>query len=1177
MELTDSQKEVVDCREGEILVTAGAGSGKTSTTVERYVNLLGREPEPLALREILVFTFTDKAAGELREKVRGALRKKAELDGDGNPAAVSMSEAWVGTFHAICNRILKAWPLEAGIDPGFSVLDATSGETLMKAAFDRAMDRFCSADPERAGLIGVFGAQSLRSTIAYAYDELRSRGIEDPRLPDFETTGFPGEELRHLRRLVDEALAGDLTDNRRNRLEDLCATLDEGRFSDLGFGKTLGLRAGKNESLVEIEAAHSTLCEALARHLADPVRRGIGELLELYAEEFAAAKAARSALDYDDLQLVTLRLLREKEHIRTAYRERFREIMVDEFQDTNGLQIELIRQLLGEHTTLTTVGDEMQSIYRFRHADVELFRQRRRTPGVKTIELQENFRSKGRVIGAINKIGAALDDEAGRRRGGDENRHSFAELRVGLSEDDGAVASTTMILTDHDGWKPHDLGGLAPAIPAESDAGKAEGHFNEAEALALAHHLRELVDEPANGIRQGDIAILLRAKTRASLYVDALKQAGLTPYVVSGGGFWKTREAIELRALLSVIANPLDDNELLGALTSPACGLSTDALWLLRKAAGHRRPLWPALSALAGAAGPIAEAVDWLDKVPELDRERAVAFVDTVDSLRSRAVTLPLAELIEAAVTETGYDLANLTRDRSANGFATIRRAGSLAREYEAGEGRNLRGFLDWSRLSEELDSEAMAATADEASDVVRVMTVHAAKGLQFKVTCVPDLGRKCNSTHKHAIKLGRSPDEDPQDFAIGIRFPRFDGGKIEAYDWGELKEIEKRATEDEELRLLHVAMTRAEDHLILSGVLPAKWPGKGIGNASPMIVRSSVLFDLDPEESDEWPARIPVGEAEVDGIEVIHNAANEERAAELREIRPPLASSAGARTGSPSLARPDTRVYPDVPLSFTAFAEFAECPARFYAKRVLKVDTPGESPRPADPSLEPLTGRSRGTRFGSAIHDVLEQMAGRGWRTPDTGGIEDALARQGLKQGSDSGGDVAKASEMISGFLQSELGRRVAGPKSSAEVPLIVRYENVTIRGSADLIHDSSPPLIVDYKTNRLDGSSPEEKMKDYELQRGLYALALARARDLETVETAYAFLEAPEQPVMRLFAATDFEEVESLLRKTLGEITAGRFFGGPDAAYSPCGNADCAGCEMLAVQIKRAAGGPA
>jgi hypothetical protein len=339
------------------------------------------------------------------------------------------------------------------------------------------------------------------------------------------------------------------------------------------------------------------------------------------------------------------------------------------------------------------------------------------------------------------------------------------------------------------------------------------------------------------------------------------------------------------------------------------------------------------------------------------------------------------------------------------------------------------------------------------------------------------------------------------------------------------------------------------------------------------MIVRSSLLFGLDPEQPGGWPDRIQVGEAQEDGIEVIHNAATQDNATRLGEIRPPVATGAGARSGTPPIARPETKVYPDVPLSFTAFAEFAECPARFYAKRVLKVETPRERRRPLDPYLQPMTGRNRGTRFGSAVHDVLEQIAGRGWRIPAAGSIEQALSAQGLSPGAEFDGDVEKASAMISGFLESDLGKRVAGPGSRAEVPLIVRYEDVTVRGSADLIHESSPPLVLDYKTNRLEGSSPGQKMEDYVLQRGLYALGLARARGLETVETAYVFLEAPGDPVMKTYGATEFEEVESLLRKTLGEITAGRFFGGPSAEYEPCGKDDCAGCSLLAAQIGRAA----
>jgi ATP-dependent helicase/nuclease subunit A len=710
---------------------------------------------------------------------------------------------------------------------------------------------------------------------------------------------------------------------------------------------------------------------------------------------------------------------------------------------------------------------------------------------------------------------------------------------------------------------------MAPVIPA--GVGNEHDHFHEAEALALAHHLRDLVDDETNGVSQGDIAILLRAKTRSQLYVNALRQVGLVPYLASGGGFWKTREVVELKSILSVIANPLDDNHLLGALTSPACGLSTDALWLLRKGSERHQPLWPALEALAGGEAATPEAQGWLEKVPDLDRERAVRFVDTIASLRRRSATLPLAELIEAAVAETGYDLANLVRDPSANGFAAIRRAESLAREYEAAEGRSLRGFLDWARLSEELDSEASAATADESSDVVRVMTVHAAKGLQFKVTCVPDLGRQCSSRHEHALRLGRSSGADPGDFELGLRLPRFDGGRLNAYAWDDLKDYESLANEDEELRLLHVAMTRAENHLVLCGVLPRKWnAGDGITEAAPMIRRSLIALDLDPAE-DEWPEAFAIGEGDGHEIRIIRNDASQERAAVLRRERPPTAVPAPSSSGAPPLARPGVEVYPDVPLSFTAFAEFIECPARFYAKRVLKVEQPGEWQRAGEAATESLSGRSRGTRFGSAVHDVLEQLANSGWRMPASETVEEALVRNGLSAG-DPEGDVERAKEMISGFLDSELGRRVAVPGSVAEVPLLIRCEDVTIRGSADLIHGSKPPLVLDYKTNRLEGSSPEEKMRSYDLQRGLYALAVARAQHRQSVDTAYVFLERPEEPVFRTYATADFEEVEAKLRDTLGEIKSGHFFGGPGGQSRPCGQDDCAGCRLLGAQIARA-----
>lgn len=1176
-EPTLDQKGVIESRKTEILVEAGAGSGKTTTTVDRYIALLDREP-PLEPREILAFTFTDKAAGELRDNVRRARKKRAEKAGDSNPDAVSMSDAWVGTFHAICNRILKAWPIEANIDPGFTVLDDTSGETLRKGAFDRALRRFCSDDESRYETVGMFRERPLRNCIQYAYDELRSRGIGEPQLPDFTDTPFPADQIADLKLLADDALAGELTNNRQRALGELSDRLDRRAYGELRLDKTLGLRAGNNEQLAAIETLYREVCDALIRQEADPIRRQLGELLELYGREYSEAKATRSALDYEDLQLFALRLLREDDSIRGAYQERFREVMVDEFQDTNLLQLDLVRELAGE-ATLVTVGDEMQSIYSFRHADVQLFRDRREQEDVTTYGLTANFRSLPLIIGAVNRIGSELDRQAS-GRGDSVPHHEFKELEVAPDADKSAPASVSILLTGRKDWKSLDLGDLAPA--GDPEVGKEHDHYYEAEALAAARHLRALVDDETNGIEQGDIAILLRAKTRTHLYVEALRQFGLTPYVVAGRGFWNTREAIELRALLAAIANPLDDNNLLGALASPACGLSSDALWLLRRATPWNKPLWPTLASVARETalpdhGHLAaeDAAEWLDQIPDEDREKASAFVKVFDSLRESAAFLPLDELIEETVTETGYDLANLVRDPSANGLATVRRAASLAREFEAAEGRNLRGFLDWAALSEELDSEAPAATADEASDVVRIMTIHAAKGLEFKVACVPDLGRRLQNRHDFALRLGRSKDPNhPDQFAVGLSLPHYGSNKLPAYDSEQLKEVGRITGQDEELRLLHVAMTRAEDHLVLSGVLPEKWPGNGISPTAPMITRISKAFDLNPEKPEDWPPTIPVAGGQ---IEIVKNLATAEQAEKLRARPDPLppATAEERAERQPPILTEEFRVYPDVPLSFSALAEFIECPAHFYARRVLRLGEQGAAGGPGNPDQDSLSGRNRATRFGTAVHNALERLANDGWRETDREQLETSLRSQGLG-GRETGdpeeaGDVEDAAAMVEGFLGSEIGERARAADSRAEVPLLLNFRDVTIRGSADLILKGDPPLILDYKTNRLDGEAPEDKMKPYELQRGLYALALARARGIDVVNTAYVFLRRPDEPVMKTLGPDDFKQTEEDLGETLTEITSGRFFGGESAIHEPCG--DCWACRNLTAQRDRAA----
>lgn len=1176
MKPTSQQLAVIESEDLDILVEAGAGSGKTTTTVNRYIRLLAeRDYEP---REILAFTFTDKAAGELRDKVRAARRKLAEERGDTNPQEFSMSSAWVGTFHAICSRILKAYPVEAGVDPGFTVIDDVTAETVRSQAFSEALTTFRQEkDTEsREAMIGLFTERTLRRSTFATYDELRSRGIDRPRLPEFTETPYPAEKIEYLRQNV--ARLGETpklhwrTKRSLNSVQELLDGLGDrvpkcSELASVQFSST-------NEACAEFcEVLTSAIADLAANEGGDFARHGFGRLLELFGDRYTELKARRSVLDYEDLQLMTLRLLQRNHRIRDTYRNRFREIMVDEFQDTNQLQLDLVTALRGEATTLMTVGDEMQSIYGFRHADVELFRQRRNAPGVRKFRLSDNFRSQPEVIAAINEIGSRLDEQVKRKRDAEatRSRHEFAELTVGLPAS-GKVSTATAILTGHDDWKPLDLGELAPPVPPEAQVGKDQDHFNEAEALRVAHYLRGIVD---SGVaRQGEIAVLLRAKTRSDLYVNALKAVGLSPYLTGGRGFWKTREAVDLRSLLAVIANPLEDEALLGALTSPACGVSSNALWLLRRGAPEYSTLWPTVRAVAGEPLPEGASGDWLNEIPPEDREAISGFVETIDRLRTKAGTIPLDTLVDEAVTATGYDLANLIRDPSRNGMANIRRVASLAHDFELAEGRDLRGFLDWIALSADLDTESSVATEEEESDVIRIMTIHAAKGLEFKVACIPDCGRRNVSRHELPIRLGRpKPSGDPLDFPLGLKLPQVDGESIELYDWTPLAEAAKLANEDEELRLFHVAVTRAEEHLIISGVLPDKKKDKKdagtVSDSLPMISRFAVGFDLDPDDPESWPDAVPGGSEPDAEIKVIPNIASEESAALLRHEEPPLSALRNVRHGVPPIHRPVSGVFPNVPLSFTALNEFEECPARFFARRVLRLEEPDQangSVAGGDPTAESLIKRDRATAFGSAVHDVLEALGKSRWPEPRDSSITAALRQRGA----DPEQDLPRARKMINGFLGSDLGLRVRRGDASFELPLLIRIGRVTVRGFADVLVDDPVPLVLDYKTNHLGGRSPREKMADYIQQRNLYALAIARSRGLDRVDTAFVFLDRPEEPVLETLERPGMDQAEAELEDSLADITAGRFFGENDARRKPCRT--CWACIALERQLARA-----
>ena len=1156
-EFSEQQERVIDSDADEIMVSAAAGSGKTTVTVERYKRLLNEQG--LSPDQILVFTFTDQAAAKLREEVR-----RARSAATGEP--VSMSDAWVGTFHSICSRILTAYPLEAGVDPGFTVIDDINSSIMRRKAFDRALRRRLEATEEdgteeaerRVAALAQVSRHTLRDTIGSIFDLLRSRGDEFPRLEfRFQRPDYPEAEIVGLAKAIEAALSLEdvkrFSDEQKDKCRKMLALIEDretrtptaGDFDDLSFSnKDL-------EDKTRLISSWQAIAKTLAEREAWPWLVEFGALLEEFGREYARLKDERSALDFEDLQIKALGLLEGNDAISAEYGSRFVEIMVDEFQDTNPLQMKLIEAFRGRgaegagRARLLTVGDEMQAIYGFRHADVEIFRERRRELAaggdrVDLIDLPENHRSTPAVIEAVNALGREIHPRPGERD--DAGPPPFTELQAGR-ENSGAGPATTVLLTPKKGWKESNLGDLAPSESELSEDKKA----TVAEALALASTIYDLVDE--GKYSQGDVAVLLRYTTDLPTFEAALNQFGLRTVVPASKGFWKSRPVGELIALLATVANPHDDEAVISVLTSPACGAGPDGLWKVRKAAGRGKPLWNGVAEIAREND--GEGTDG-------DLAAIASLYRIVEEARTEAATLPLEGLVSRLLDRSGLDLANLFHDRSS--LAYLERIATIAGNYERQEGRDLRGFLDWAAASREADAEAAIATASEDEDAVKLMTIHKSKGLEFPVVCVADLGRGLGAKYDGPVRVGFEGTDGAME--IGFKVP---GAGTEIFDWETVQNRVRRETEAEELRLLHVAMTRAEERLILSGKVHPP------SRETPTQHRSAILricerLGLSASKPEEWVSSFE-SSGLTEAFALKANLPGDDGTPPTEILRKfelvvPTPRPEGA---TPPLARPTRAFFPDVPLSFSGLSEFRECPTRFFARRVLRMEVDGRAGQWSGPEKTGLTERDGGTRFGTAVHELLEESAAAGWKSPDPARAEAALEAE--RVGKEGDGTPEKAVEMITAFLGSDLGTKVQQDsiETTAELPIVLGIGGLTIRGFVDLLVEEDGELtVVDYKTNQLKGRDPEGLMEEYELQRDLYALAVARARGLDSIRTSFVFLEAADRPVEKTYDREALAEVERRLTRDVVEpITNARYFGGEGEGPEPCG--ECEACQLF------------
>jgi ATP-dependent helicase/nuclease subunit A len=1084
--LTEEQEQAVARRSEPLLLAAGAGSGKTSVLVERFVRAV-RE-DGVAPAKILAITFTERAAGELRERVRERF-----LELDEREAARDTEAAFVSTFHGFCARLLRAHALAAGLEPEFEILEEGLAGRLRERAFTVALRSFLMGERgEAVDLLAAYGPDRVRAIVEGVHAELRSRGERLPTLPrPALAAGADGDDLAGAR---------------------ACALLDE--------------------------------------------------LLTAFGRSYDALKRARGAVDFDDLELCAAQLLRERGDVRAAWSERFELLMVDEFQDTSPRQLAILAAL--ERENLFTVGDELQSIYGFRHAQVSLFRARRAELAEqgRSLELAHNFRSRAPLLEVVNAVFA--------QRFGP----GFTPL-VAAREDpavdgdgDGSEPRVELLLTSRRGWDGEDQ--PASSVP----------HWRHAEADVLARRVAELV--AAGAARPGEIVVLLRAVGDLEVYERALRARGLRT-LAAVGGFWERQEVGDLLAYLRVLANPLDELALYGTLASPLVGCSSDGLALLARAAGAaKQGVWATVEDVededgvdgdgqrpvpreraappeARAAGMRLSAAQLLARLPAGDRAALTAFRSHLQAERRTVPRRTLSRLIERALEVSGYREHVLEREWGERRLANVHKLLRLARSFEASEGRDLRGFLDHvaglrapASGGTSPAGEPDAPVADVEPDAVRLMSIHAAKGLEFPVVCVADLGRAPNMGVPDLLVDGER---------IGLRLARLDGAEaIPSLEFDELCQDRKRAQAEEEERILYVAMTRARERLILSGAVDfERWPeprqgastiswlGPALAADLPVLAKdfAQPVHDLPVGVSDGARVRcwlnVPATVGAVPRVESPDGCGRSDRLSRPAAAGRPdslsrsMTGNRPDRRGEPATAnRPDT-------LSYTALAELERCGYRYYLERVLGLPENRAAAR-GQRGSDGLRARVRGT----LVHRLLEDVDFARPIAPTVEDVARAARSLGVRAEQDEREEIAA---IVGVATDSELLARVAAADSvrrehpfafatAPSAPLVTGVIDLLVREA-----DGSR-LVVDYKSDRVSAEEDLDALveRDYGVQRLIYALAVLRD-GARRVEVVHWFLERPREWVTAGYTANDLPGLEAHLEVHVRRAGAGTF----------------------------------
>ena len=1140
---TPGQEKTIKTLDKPLFVAAGAGSGKTFTLTQRIVWALkegsGADGKPYlsSLDQALIITFTNAAATEIKERVREALEKEGL-----HSAALQVDDAWISTIHGMCSRILKIHALDLGLDPEFEIIDDMTRNQLVNISIEEVL-RELSQDESYAEFLSTYAGNrdALKSRIETLISYAQSSPV------GMDAISFVGDssDLEVLRRELEgldaalEALKGAIAVTKPDEAEQLQSVQSELSNKlqqhlvlsltdfDQAFWETLGkavkaVRSSKEIKIVKDEAAYQLkVCSSLFGLIQDMSEgQCLKDVTEQVYKLFKQKKLAVGGLDNDDLLHLTAKVFEEHPEIAAVYTDKFKLVMVDEFQDTDQQQVQMIKSLSGKDAQyLTTVGDAQQSIYRFRGADVDVFF-RRQAEVSEDLQprLVDNFRSHNEILRFVAKVCSA-----------DGMIPNFMDLSAGREE-----PATPFIA--------HSPRVYFEVTKFEKSGNSKPGNDvtrSQLVAYQLADRINTLMQD--ENIQAKDVAILMKSVKKAQPYIEALRTFGIESVVSGASTFGEQPEVQLIGSLLQALANMYDSYEgLFPVLSSEIFSLDASDLLLFGTNFGE--------NGQRITNRDIAESVvnDAFNPPFEISPKLKNA-LEVLSNARSSLSNKRVSDVIKKVVLDAGWisrlqKMGNEGQSKIANIFAALEQIDSLQKELSIGVASVAKAFSQWCNTAKESPKVLHCST----QNAVTFMTIHASKGLEFPVVAVVGAvsGPKAGAGSEpflHVIK----------DDSYQIAFSSSSKKLHELYDgrhevptsideckglleWRMFLETQENEFEEQEQnRRLYVALTRAREAVILTSTIDLTKEG-----ISPRYTRkiTNALFKEPPLSAGEH--QFEYGGDLAGCMRVVQGSGKKDEPIQVEglELVEPFDRKPSEKENSQAVETFD--LYEKVRLSVTSEAMYdqrkgffsyssahQQMAENFKVENNQKLEDQSQVERQEheEDNLQPVTETSvvlpdiladdgvDPTNLGSAFHELAQIMVETQSKV-DEQTIDKLCLKNSVPQRAIS--RVKQALELWSNsaIRQEALAHDVVIAESPFTLQVDSEYGNY-VEGAIDLLaynKGSKDTLVVDYKTGD-KGLSATQIYEHHQMQANFYAYVLMQ-RGFTKVECAFVCVEVEE-----------------------------------------------------------------